>query len=74
MLRTRSIPARSWVFPVVLMGLCSALGVLQYRWIDEASRAERDRLRAGLKSALIRFSTALNAELTSAVSSFLPDG
>jgi signal transduction histidine kinase len=74
MARTRFIPARSWVFPIVLMGLCSALGVLQYRWIDEASRAERDRLRAGLKAALIRFSTALNSDLTAAVASFLPEG
>lgn len=72
--RRRSIPVRSWVFPIVLMGLCSALGVLQYRWIDEASRAERDRLRAGLKAALIRFSTALNSDLTAAVASFLPEG
>lgn len=72
--RRRFIPVRSWVFPIVLMGLCSALGVLQYRWIDEASRAERDRLRAGLKAALIRFSTALNSDLTAAAASFLPEG
>lgn len=74
MARTRGIPALSWAVPVLLIGLCAALGALQYRWIDEASRAERDRLRAGLKAALMRFSTALNAELTTAVAYFLPEG
>lgn len=70
----RPISVRAWLFPVVLMGLCSILGALQYRWIDEASRAERDRLRSGLRDALIRASTALNTDLTTAVAAFLPAG
>lgn len=70
----RPISVRPWLFSVVLMGLCSILGVLQYRWIDEASRAERDRLRSFLRDALIRASTALNADLTAAVAAFLPAG
>jgi signal transduction histidine kinase len=68
------IGAQSWGFPLLLMALCAALGLLQYRWIDEASRAERDRLRAGLQAALVRLSNAVNAELTGAVAAFLPSG
>ena len=40
----------------VMVALCATLGVLQYRWIGEASRAERDRMKAGLESRLQRLS------------------
>jgi signal transduction histidine kinase len=51
-----------------------SLGVLQYRWIDEASRAERDRLRAGLQDSITRLAIAVNTDVTSAVSTFFPAG
>lgn len=74
MQRARDLGRWSWTLPVLLILLCSALGALQYRWIDEASRAERDRLRAGLEDSLRRLAIAVNSELTSAVSAFLPVG
>lgn len=72
--RGRALPVRSWAFPVLLILLCIALGALQYRWIDEASRAERDRLRAGLQDSLQRLAIAVNADVTSAISAFFPYG
>ncbi len=70
----RALPARSWAFPALLILLCLALGALQYRWIDEASRAERDRLRAGLQDSITRLAIAINADITAAVSAFFPSG
>ncbi|MGQ9918615.1 MAG: sensor histidine kinase [Bryobacteraceae bacterium] len=74
MSRRHALPIRSWAFPVLLIVLCAALGALQYRWIDEASRAERERLRAGLQETLTRFAIAVNADITAAVSAFFPYG
>ena len=74
MLRARESGKWSWTLPVLLIVLCLSLGVLQYRWIDEASRAERDRLRAGLQDSLTRLAIAVNSDITSAVSAFLPSG
>lgn len=74
MTRGHSLPIRSWAFPALLILLCIALGALQYRWIDEASRAERDRLRAGLQDTLIRLAIAVNADITAAVAAFFPFG
>jgi len=70
----RARTARSWAFPVLLIVLCLALGALQYRWIDEASRAERVRLRAGLEDTLTRLAIAVNADLTAAIAAFFPAG
>lgn len=64
----------SWALPVLLIVLCVSLGALQYRWIDEASRAERDRLRAGLQDSITRMAIAVNADITAAVSAFFPSG
>jgi signal transduction histidine kinase len=74
MLRARESGKWSWTLPVLLIVLCLSLGALQYRWIDEASRAERDRLRAGLQDSLTRMAIALNADVTSSVSAFFPSG
>jgi len=32
----------SWVFVAVLFCLCSTLGVIQYKWIGEVSRADHE--------------------------------
>jgi signal transduction histidine kinase len=56
----------SWLFAVVLVGLCATLGVIQYRWIGEVSLAEHDRLRSSLQASLQRVSEDFDAELRSA--------
>ena len=74
MKRTSALQKWSWALPVLFIILCVSLGVLQYRWIDEASRAERDRLRAGLQDSITRLAIAVNSDITSAVSAFFPAG
>ncbi|HEV7515148.1 MAG TPA: hypothetical protein VGR07_02495, partial [Thermoanaerobaculia bacterium] len=53
---------------MVLATLLSLLAVLQYRWIGEVSRAERERLRA----APDHFAEEFDRELTRAFLSFQP--
>jgi signal transduction histidine kinase len=55
----------SWLFAVVLVGLCATLGVIQYRWIGEVSLAEHDRLRGSLQASLQRISEDFDGEIRS---------
>ena len=55
----------------VLAALCCALAVLQYRWIGEVSRAERERLLYGLQASLERLSQEFNSELNAACAAHL---
>jgi signal transduction histidine kinase len=50
------------------------LGVLQYRWIGEVSRAARDRLRGSLQANLNRLSLDFSTELAAACRALLPEG
>jgi hypothetical protein len=63
----------SWLFAVVLGGLCVTLGVIQYRWIGEVSLAEHDRLRSSLQASLGRISEDFDAEIRSACSALSTD-
>lgn len=57
----------------VLAMLCGLLAVLQYRWIGDVSRAERERLQHGLQTSLYRLSVYFNAEIQAACTGLLPD-
>jgi len=48
----------------VLVALLAGLGTLQYRWLGEVSTAERDRLRASLRTRATDFSRAFDREIT----------
>ena len=63
---------QSWMFVGALFVLCGVLGVLQYRWIGEASRADRDRLRNTLQATLQRLSREFNTEITDACVALVP--
>lgn len=63
----------SWAFVGAVAVLSVSLGLLQYRWIGEVSRAERERLKGSLQTSLNRLSREFNSELTSACTSILPD-
>jgi len=63
-----------WFLLLLLLGL-AALAVLQYRWIDRVSDAERQRMRANIDFAARRFGEDLRAELESLFEAFArPEG
>jgi len=57
-------PKSSLILVGLLVVLLPLLGFLQYRWIDEVSAAERDRLESGLRVASDRFASDFDAELS----------
>src|SRR6185369_11530883 len=65
-----------WTATAVLAALLGFLAVLQYRWIGEVSRAERQRLRAGLGAAAEHFSDDFGREVARAFFAFqsVPSG
>lgn len=66
----------SWQLPaaVFLLVLLAALATLQYRWLGEVSDAERDRMRASLRSRASDFAQEFDAELTRTYVAFHVDG
>jgi len=58
----------------VLAGLLAVLGTLQYRWLGEVSTAERDRLRASLRTRATDFSRAFDREITHLYLAFHVEG
>src|SRR5262245_26179562 len=61
-MRTLDHP-RVWIAVLAAAFLCLVpLTWLQYRWIGEISRAERDRLQAYLTDSLARFAQDFNGE------------
>jgi hypothetical protein len=64
----RTVPA--WIF----VGALFVLGVLQYRWIGEVSRAERERLRATLRAALDGLGRDFDSEIAADCLALLPAG
>jgi signal transduction histidine kinase len=55
-----------WQLPaaVILLFALAALATLQHRWLGEVSEAERERMRAGLRTRASAFSQEFDAELT----------
>ena len=58
------------VLVAALIALLPLLAVLQFRWLGEVSQAERERMRASLKTAVASFSQDFDAELTRAYLNF----
>ena len=61
------------VLLVALTALLPLLAVLQFRWLGEVSRAERDRMQASLKTAVANFTQDFDRELTRAYTTFQMD-
>jgi signal transduction histidine kinase len=59
-------PSLMVVLIVILAALVPLLGVLQYRWLGQVSEAERERMRAGLETAVRNFADDFDRELTAA--------
>jgi signal transduction histidine kinase len=64
MMRRRLSP---WIVVGLLAGSCCALAALQYRWIEDFSVTERQRLREDLRNRLSLFSHGFNEEISNAV-------
>lgn len=62
----------SWASMALLAALCCILAVLQYRWLGEISRAERDRLSAGLQADLNRMSQEFDSGLAAECRALIP--
>jgi signal transduction histidine kinase len=66
----------SWQLPaaVILLVLLAALATLQYRWLGEVGEAERERMRASLRTRASEFTQEFDAELTRTYTAFQIDG
>jgi signal transduction histidine kinase len=65
--------ASGWWQPIaaiVLVGVLVALATLQYRWLGEVRDAERERMRANLRTRASEFSQEFDGELTRAYVAF----
>jgi hypothetical protein len=56
------VPHRLWVLPGLCVVLC-AIGFVQFRWIDEVARAQRERAFAALHASLARFTSDFDTEI-----------
>lgn len=70
------MPRIPWQLPtaVVLLVLLAVLATIQYRWLGEVSQAERERMRAGLRTRASEFGQEFDAELTRTYLAFQVDG
>jgi len=51
------------VFTVILLILLPLLGILQYRWLNQISLSERERMRVNLRTTAIAFSREFNRRI-----------
>ncbi len=62
----------SWLLAAGLLTLLLILASLQYHWLEEVSRADRDKSRDLLQTAVARFAEDFDRELTRAFLFFQP--
>jgi signal transduction histidine kinase len=62
-----------WVFIALLAGVCLVLSLLQYHWTGAVSRAEAERLHAGLGEQAQQFCNAFDSALTESCDALVPD-
>src|SRR5579872_3791093 len=64
----------SWAGVGLLVLLCCALAVLQYRWIGEVAQAEHSRLQEDLRSRLNLLRRSFDEQVSMACAALLPSG
>src|SRR2546427_401503 len=57
----------------ILVVLLATLATFQYRWLGEVSQAERERMRAGLRTRAFEFAQEFDSELTRTYVAFHDD-
>lgn len=65
-------PRSTWIAAVLLAALLAILAVLQYRWIGEVSKAERQRLQTALEASAAHFADDLGHEVSRVFFAFQP--
>ena len=55
-----------FVLPIALLALIALLATLQYRWLGQISEAERDRMRATLRTGASEFAQDFDREIARA--------
>jgi hypothetical protein len=63
-------PSLMMLLLATTLALLPLLAVLQYRWLGEVSRGERDRMRANLEHSVAQFCRDFDRELTEAFFNF----
>src|SRR3954463_8122077 len=58
------------ILVATLVALLGLLATLQYRWLGQVSRGERERMQASLRAGATRFSQDFNREITRAFLNF----
>src|SRR5947207_2242837 len=70
--RIHNQPWLAWLVVGLLVILCAILGTLQYRWIGEASRAERASLQQGLRESLQRIGQEFDGQIARSIAALQP--
>ncbi|HEX7654809.1 MAG TPA: HAMP domain-containing sensor histidine kinase [Verrucomicrobiae bacterium] len=70
---TRKQARVEWGFITLLAVFCAVLTWLQYRWTGEISRAEEERMRAGLETKMRAFCRAFDDTLSESCAMMVPD-
>lgn len=68
----RKPPKMLWLV-ALMVALLGLLATLQYRWLGQVSRGERERLQTSLRAGAARFGQDFNREITRAFLSFQMD-
>lgn len=63
-------PSLTLILFAVMIGLLPTLAVLQYRWVGQVSRSERERMETSLRSGVTRFSRDFDREIARAFLTF----
>src|SRR5277367_1433183 len=62
----------AWLVLALLAVLCGVIAALQFRWIDEISHAERERLQQELQTKLNLLSRSFNERISTDLSDLSP--
>jgi signal transduction histidine kinase len=66
-------PSKMLLVAILTIGLMGLLATLQYRWLGQISRGERERMQSSLRAGTARFSQDFNREITRVFLSFQMD-
>lgn len=69
----KSTSPKMLLLVALMLGLLGLLATLQYRWLGQVSRGERERMQVAVRAGATRFSQDFNREVTRAYLNFQMD-